>query len=88
MGRVGSISLTAALAAGIERDRISRCPYDIILDRREAIRTALSEAQPRDLVFIAGKGHELYEYENGEVKPWDDRKIIRETLCELQSGGR
>ena len=80
--------ITAALAAGIERDRISRCPYDIILDRREAIRTALSEAQPRDLVFIAGKGHELYEYENGEVKPWDDRKIIRETLCELQSGGR
>lgn len=76
--------IAAALASGIERDPASRCRYDIILDRGEAIRTALSEAQPGDLVFIAGKGHELYEYEGGEVKPWDDRKVIREVLSELR----
>jgi len=74
--------IAAALAAGIERVA-SHGPYDIILERREAIRTALSEARPGDLVFIAGKGHELYENEGGELHPWDDRAAVRELLKEM-----
>jgi len=73
--------ITAALARGIEQAADRRCArYDIILDRGEAIRTALGEAQPGDLLFIAGKGHELYENEGGQLHPWDDRKVIREML--------
>ena len=71
--------IAAALASGIELVS-SRCPYNIILDRRQAIQTALSEARPGDLVFIAGKGHELYENEGGELHPWDDRKAVMELL--------
>jgi len=76
--------IAAALASGIERVT-PHCPYDILLDRREAIRRALSEAQPGDVVFIAGKGHELYENEGGQLHPWDDRKIVREVLNEIMN---
>jgi len=75
--------IAAALAAGIESVPQRRGTYDIILDRREAIRTLLAEARPGDLVMIAGKGHELYEYEAGEMRPWDDRREIREILRQL-----
>jgi len=74
-------AIAAALAGGIESAGSKRCRYDIILDRREAIRTALEEARPGDLVFIAGKGHELYENEGGRLRPWDDRAVIREILA-------
>jgi UDP-N-acetylmuramoyl-L-alanyl-D-glutamate--2,6-diaminopimelate ligase len=52
-------------------------------DRRTAIRAALSEAQPGDVVLIAGKGHEDYQV-IGEVKShFDDReeveRFVRET---------
>ena len=32
--------------------------YEVVVDRREAIERAVSLAQPRDIVLIAGKGHE------------------------------
>ena len=73
--------IAAMLAKGIEQAADRQCGrYDIILDRGEAIKAALAEAQPGDLLFIAGKGHELYENEGGQLRPWDDRKVIRETL--------
>ncbi len=73
--------IAAALAAGIEGAALRRCArYDIILDRGEAIRTALGEARPGDIVVVAGKGHELYEHEAGQVRPWDDRQVIRDVL--------
>jgi len=75
--------ITAALASGMELVT-PHCSYDIILDRREAIRTALSDARPGDLVLIAGKGHELYENEGGELRPWDDRQAVRELVSEME----
>ena len=50
-------------------------------DRREAIRLALSEARPGDLVVIAGKGHEDYQEINGVKYPFDDRKVVRSILA-------
>lgn len=76
--------IAAALAAGIESVEGAKCRYDIILDRGDAIRTALSEARPGDIVLLAGKGHELYENEGGELRPWDDRQVVRESLTGLQ----
>jgi len=78
--------ITSALAKGMERAASPRCHYDVILDRREAIRTALSEARLGDLVVIAGKGHELYEHEGNELRPWDDRQVARELWIELKEG--
>jgi UDP-N-acetylmuramoyl-L-alanyl-D-glutamate--2,6-diaminopimelate ligase len=54
--------------------------YTVEADRRQAIRLALSWAQPGDLVCIAGKGHETYQIVGREVLPFDDRVVVREWL--------
>jgi UDP-N-acetylmuramoyl-L-alanyl-D-glutamate--2,6-diaminopimelate ligase len=51
------------------------------LDRRIAIRSAISAAAPGDVVVIAGKGHEQgQEFANGEKLPFDDVSVAREAL--------
>jgi UDP-N-acetylmuramoyl-L-alanyl-D-glutamate--2,6-diaminopimelate ligase len=50
------------------------------LDRRRAIRTALAEARPGDVVVIAGKGHEAGQTIGGVTTPFDDRVVAREEL--------
>ncbi len=49
-----------------------------ILDRKEAIKTAVSLAGPEDIILIAGKGHEKYQEINGVKHPFDDKAILRE----------
>jgi UDP-N-acetylmuramoyl-L-alanyl-D-glutamate--2,6-diaminopimelate ligase len=51
-----------------------------IVDREEAIRRALGEAGPGDLVVIAGKGHEAVQISGGRTRPFDDREIARRAL--------
>ncbi|MDD4333033.1 MAG: UDP-N-acetylmuramyl-tripeptide synthetase [Patescibacteria group bacterium] len=52
-----------------------------ILDRREAIKKALSLAETGDIVLITGKGSEqAICVANGEKIPWDDRRVVREQL--------
>ncbi len=54
-----------------------------IQDRKEAIRTACAFAQPTDIVLVAGKGHEKYQDVAGVKHPFDDKRILAETLKEL-----
>ena len=49
-----------------------------ILDRREAIRTALKLAKEGDIVIITGKGCEPSICVKGKKIPWDDRKVVKE----------
>ncbi len=49
-----------------------------ILDRKQAIRTALMLAQSGDVVLVAGKGHETYQEINGVKNHFDDREVIKE----------
>lgn len=49
-------------------------------DRREAIFAALSEAGPRDVVVVAGKGHETGQRIGSTERPFDDRVVIEEAL--------
>ena len=59
-------------------------PFDIELDRERAIRLALQKAQPGDVVFILGKGHETYQiYRDGTIH-FDDREVARLALRELK----
>jgi len=51
-----------------------------IVDRREAIATAIEAADPGDLVLIAGKGHEKYQVIGDRVLPFDDVAVAREAL--------
>jgi len=46
--------------------------YETIVDRREAIFKAVAMAQPRDIVLIAGKGHETYQEFADHTLPFDD----------------
>lgn len=56
-----------------------------ILDRREAIRTALKLANSGDLVIITGKGCEpCICVAGGRRIPWDDRMVVREELKRLK----
>lgn len=57
---------------GIEKDR----PYRVIADRREAIRYAVGNAQSKDLILLAGKGHEEYELIHNERLPFCEREIV------------
>ena len=51
--------------------------HETILDRREAIFRAVSLAQPRDIVLIAGKGHETTQEFADHTVPFDDLAIAR-----------
>jgi len=58
--------------------------YVAIPDRREAIRYALSHAQPGDCIVIAGKGHEDYQEIRGVKYHMDDREMIIEEAKALR----
>ncbi len=60
----------------------------IIPDRRAAIRAALLEARPGDMVLIAGKGHEDYQVIGETRHHFDDRKAARELLAGLPNSRR
>jgi UDP-N-acetylmuramoyl-L-alanyl-D-glutamate--2,6-diaminopimelate ligase len=51
-----------------------------IVDRKEAIKTACSLANPEDIILVAGKGHEKYQDINGVKHPFDDKQVLREML--------
>jgi UDP-N-acetylmuramoyl-L-alanyl-D-glutamate--2,6-diaminopimelate ligase len=50
----------------------------VILDRKEAIKTAVNLASPNDLILVAGKGHEKYQEIKGVRYPFDDKLILKE----------
>ncbi|SHK38666.1 UDP-N-acetylmuramoyl-L-alanyl-D-glutamate--2,6-diaminopimelate ligase [Paramaledivibacter caminithermalis] len=56
--------------------------YDVVMDRREAIKRAIRKAQRDDVVLIAGKGHETYQIINNEVVDFDDREVASNFLRE------
>jgi UDP-N-acetylmuramoyl-L-alanyl-D-glutamate--2,6-diaminopimelate ligase len=49
-------------------------------DRATAIRRAIEEARPGDLIILAGKGHETYQVLKDRTIPFDDREVAREVL--------
>ncbi|MCX5680577.1 MAG: UDP-N-acetylmuramoyl-L-alanyl-D-glutamate--2,6-diaminopimelate ligase [Candidatus Omnitrophica bacterium] len=55
--------------------------YDIVPDRREAIRKAVSSATKGDIILIAGKGHEDYQIIKDGVIHFDDREVAAEILA-------
>lgn len=61
------------IAAGI-----TDTPFATEMDRRSAIRLALEEAKPGDIVLIAGKGHEQTQQIGAQVLPFDDRSVACE----------
>ena len=56
-----------------------------IVNREEAIRTALHLAAPGDIVLVAGKGHETYQEIQGVKYPFDDREKLKTLMTELNN---
>jgi UDP-N-acetylmuramoyl-L-alanyl-D-glutamate--2,6-diaminopimelate ligase len=54
--------------------------YEKIVDRTEAIGRAIALAQPRDIVLIAGKGHESYQEFADYTVPFDDIQVARRAI--------
>lgn len=62
-------------------------PYHRIVDRREAIEFAIRQAQPNDVVVLAGKGHETYQILSTGTIHFDDREEARAVLQRLPGKG-
>ena len=54
-----------------------------IADRKEAIRTAILTADAKDVVLLAGKGHETYQINANGKEHFDEREIVKEVFSQL-----
>lgn len=71
-------AIVEAMARGMARQP------EIIMDRREAIRTALRSARPGDAVLISGKGTDPFIMgPSGHREVWSDAGVVREELKRL-----
>jgi UDP-N-acetylmuramoyl-L-alanyl-D-glutamate--2,6-diaminopimelate ligase len=77
-------SIIAQIETGAKR---GGGPYVVEPDRRQAIRLAVQEARPGDVVVIAGKGHETYQEIGSWTIPFDDRSVAYEELEALGRSG-
>lgn len=62
-------------------------PYKVIVNRKEAIKYALSIARKDDIIVLAGKGHETYQILNSGTIHFDEREVVSEALKELKEKG-
>ncbi len=67
---------------GISRD------VSAVVDRRDAIRSAIAKAQPEDVILIAGKGHEDYQIFGADRLPFSDQAEARLALRLRQEDGQ
>lgn len=68
-------TITAEVVAGVKTGN-----YKVIVNRREAIGYALSEAKKDDIVLLLGKGQETYQIIGKEKLHFDEREIVKEFL--------
>ncbi len=77
------IQILNQIEAGIIK---AKSPVIKILDRKEAIKKAITSAEPGDTVIITGKGCEPWMMlARGKKIPWDDREIVREQFHKIKS---
>lgn len=56
-----------------------------LVNRKEAIRTAVMMAKPGDIILVAGKGHETYQEIAGVKHHFDDMEVLREIFATLKN---
>ncbi len=71
------LAIISDITAGMTR---SKTPYKVIENRVEAIKFAVQNAQPYDIIILAGKGHEDYQILSTGKIHLDEREVVREAL--------
>ena len=79
------MAILAAIEAGIKP---TGAKYEVIENRREAIRQAMEMAVSGDIVVLAGKGHETYQDIAGVKHPFDEKVMVSELLEEIARENR
>ncbi len=67
---------------GVDKEK----EFVTVKDRRDAIEYAVFNSRPRDIIILAGKGHERYEIDATGKHPFDERKIIKEAYRKFKNG--
>ena len=80
---VDPAELARRVEGGVEGRARGR-DYEVVLDRRAAIRRALEMAGPGDVVLLAGKGHERTMLVAEGPVPWDERAEAEAALRALR----
>ena len=73
------------IARDVQSGVVGKAPgrdYEIVIDRRAAIRRAIDVARPGDTVLLAGKGHERTMQMARGAEPWDERAEAEEAIKE------
>ena len=79
--REDPMAILAAIEAGIKP---TGAKYEIVENRREAIRQAMEMAVGGDIIVLAGKGHETYQEIGGVKYPFDEKVVVSELLGEMK----
>jgi len=69
------------MEAGVEPQNANKTLS--IVNRKQAIKTACQLAVAHDIILVAGKGHETYQETNGVREDFDDYKIVKDMLANL-----
>ena len=69
------------IEAGIKK---TKGKYTVIVDRMEAIKAAIKMADKKDIIVLAGKGHEPYQEINGVKYPFDERVIVNNIIQNMK----
>jgi UDP-N-acetylmuramoyl-L-alanyl-D-glutamate--2,6-diaminopimelate ligase len=77
------LAILAEIEPGLKASKVK---YTVEPDRTAAIHVALKQAQPGDVVLIAGKGHEKEQILAGRTIPFDDAQIALSALAQLGYG--
>jgi len=74
-------SIIKDIEAGISK---TKGKYEIIVDRKQAIEKAIKMANKKDIVILAGKGHEPYQEINKVKYPFDERIIVKDIINNMK----
>jgi UDP-N-acetylmuramoyl-L-alanyl-D-glutamate--2,6-diaminopimelate ligase len=75
-------TIIEAIEKGVEPQNFKKIIS--ITDRKQAIKTACQMANSKDIILIAGKGHETYQEIKGERFDFDDYKLVTEFLKQME----
>lgn len=70
------VKITDAILAGCKHPKLIR----VIHDRAKAIHVGISESSPKDVILLAGKGHEAYQIIGDQKLPFDEVALVNKAL--------